>query len=213
MRCGVPPRAAPAGIVSVGRGDRIAGRVLPARHYGSADVFLEALTRAQRGDVLVVDNEGRVDEACVGDLVALEAQAADVAGLVIWGLHRDTVELEQIGLPVFSYGQLPLGPRRLDAAPADGSAAIRFGEHTVTGADVVFADADGVLFVAESLVGQVLETAASIRDTEGRQARLIREGRTLREQTQFDDYLARRAADPDYSFRVHLRRIGGAIEE
>ena len=36
---------------------------------------------------------------------------------------------------------------------------------------------------------------------------------TLRRQTAFDDYLARRAADPSYSFRRHLRRIGGAIEE
>jgi regulator of RNase E activity RraA len=40
--------------------------------------------------VLVVDNGGRLDEACAGDLVALEAQAAGLEGLVIWGLHRDT---------------------------------------------------------------------------------------------------------------------------
>ncbi|MFE4540734.1 hypothetical protein ACFRKB_37655 [Streptomyces scopuliridis] len=38
-------------------------------------------------------------------------------------------------------------------------------------------------------------------------------GETLRRQTSFDDYLARRAADPEYTFRRHLRRIGGAIEE
>jgi 4-hydroxy-4-methyl-2-oxoglutarate aldolase len=36
---------------------------------------------------------------------------------------------------------------------------------------------------------------------------------TLRQQTAFEDYLARRAADPSYSFRQHLRRIGGAIEQ
>jgi hypothetical protein len=45
------------------------------------------------------------------------------------------------------------------------------------------------------------------------QARRIAAGETLREQTAFDDYLARRATDPSYSFRKHLRRIGGAIEE
>ena len=50
------------------------GRALPARHSGSVDVFLEAFTAAQPGDVLVVDNGGRVDEACVGDLTVLEAQ-------------------------------------------------------------------------------------------------------------------------------------------
>jgi 4-hydroxy-4-methyl-2-oxoglutarate aldolase len=61
-----------------------------ARHAGSIDVFLEALELARPGDVLVVDNGGREDESCVGDLVALEVQRAGLAGIVIWGLHRDT---------------------------------------------------------------------------------------------------------------------------
>ena len=90
LRCGVPLRAAHPGIRAVVAGQRIAGRVLPARHYGSVDVFLEALGQADSGDVLVVDNGGRSDEACVGDLAVLEAEAAGVAGLVVWGLHRDT---------------------------------------------------------------------------------------------------------------------------
>jgi len=91
--------------------------------------------------VLVVDNGGRADEACVGDLVVLEAQAAGLGGVVMWGLHRDTPEVTQIGLPVFSYAQ------------------------------------------------------------------------TLRQQTAFGEYLARRAAEPSYTFRRHLRQIGEAIEE
>ena len=69
VRGDVPLRAAPPGIRAVVPGHRLAGRALPARHYGSVDVFLEALGRAEPGDVLVVDNGGRSDEACVGDLV------------------------------------------------------------------------------------------------------------------------------------------------
>jgi 4-hydroxy-4-methyl-2-oxoglutarate aldolase len=198
-------RSSPAG------GSR--GRALPARHYGSVDVFLEAFGRAEPGDVLVVDNGGRADEACVGDLTALEAQAAGLAGMVVWGLHRDTPELFEIGFPMWSYGSYPPGPVRLDVQEPDALVTARFGPHEVSGEDVVFADDDGVLFVAADRVDEVLAAARKIGETEREQARRMRAGETLRAQTAFDDYLARRAADPSYTFRQHLRRIGGAIEE
>ena len=84
-------------------GSRLAGRVCPARHAGSVDAFLEAFETAAPGDVLVVDNGGRLDEASASDLEALEAleaQAAGMEGMVIWGLHRDTADIRAIGLPV-----------------------------------------------------------------------------------------------------------------
>jgi hypothetical protein len=62
-------------------------------------------------------------------------------------------------------------------------------------------------------VDEVLAAARSIRDVERDQALRIKAGETLRDQTGFDEYLARRASDPSYSFRRHLRAIGGAVEE
>jgi 4-hydroxy-4-methyl-2-oxoglutarate aldolase len=206
-------RAAPPGTTPVVPGLRVAGRALPARHYGSVDVFLEALGGAEPGEVLVVDNRGRTDEACIGDLTVLEAQAAGVVALVVWGLHRDTAQLLEIGFPVFSYGSYPLGPVRLDAQEADALVTARFGPHEVSRDDVVYADEDGVLFVAAEHADAVLEAAETIARTEREQARRIRAGETLRQQTGFDEYLARRAADPAYTFRRHLRSTDGAIEE
>jgi len=213
IRVGVPLRAAPPGIAPVGTGSRVAGRALPARHYGSVDVFLEAFGGAEPGDVLVVDNGGRLDEACVGDLTVLEARAVGVAALVVWGLHRDTPELREIGFPVWSYGTYPPGPTRLDAQEPGAVASARFGPHEVTREDIVFADDDGVLFVAADRADDVIAAADEIRRKERDQARRIGSGVSLRAQTRFDDYLARRAADPSYTLRRHLREVGGAIEE
>ncbi|MFE4515079.1 RraA family protein [Kitasatospora sp. NPDC056783] len=213
VRLGVAVRVAPTGVRSVVAGARVAGRALPVRHYGSVDVFLEAYAAARDGDVLVIDNGGRTDEACVGDLAALEARAAGVAGIVVWGLHRDTAELVEIGLPVFSYGALPLGPVRLEGREPEVPLSVKFGPHPVGARDVVFADADGVLFVPADRLAEVLEAAGAIARTERAQAGRIASGDTLRRQTAFDEYLERRAADPSYTFRKHLRRVGGAIEE
>ena len=213
LRAQIPVRCGPALLQAVVSGSRLAGRVLPARHVGSVDIFLEAFEGAAPGDVLVVDNGGRLDEACVGDLVALEAQAAGLEGLVIWGLHRDTADIRAIGLPVFSLGAIPTGPQRLDVRPEDALEFAMVGDWTVRREDVVLGDDDGVLFVPAPSAVDIFTLAEKIRDTERGQAERMRAGVSLRSQVQFDSYLAQRQQTPSLTFRDHLRAVGGAIEE
>ena len=156
---------------------------------------------------------GLVDEACVGDLMTLEARACGLAGIVIWGCHRDTSELVEIGFPVFSYGMCPAGPQRLDLREPDALTLGRFGTFSVGKDDVAFADDDGVLFAPGTNAKELLSTAHAIWQRERQQATEIRAGVKLRAQLAFDKYLASRAADPSYTFRKHLRLLGGAIEE
>jgi regulator of RNase E activity RraA len=212
MRLGLPVRQAPADVAPLWQGTHLVGRALPAQHAGSVDVFLEAFELSRPGDVLVVDNGGRDDEACVGDLVTLEAAQAALAGIVIWGLHRDSRELRDIRLPVFSRGTLPAGPQRLDSQPEDALTSARIGDHRVTCEDFVLADADGVLFLPLDRARDIAEAATAIRDTERKQAALMRTGTSLREQARFTEFLTTREKHGT-TFREHLRDIGGEIEE
>lgn len=209
---GVPVRCAPAGLLPLAPDMRCAGRVLPVRHVGSIDVYLEALDGAESGDVMVVDNGGRLDEACIGDIVVLEVRDAGLAGMVVWGLHRDDRDLRDIGWPVFSLGRLPTGPQRLHARPADMFARAAVGQHMLTDEDVVVADSNGVLFLPADRLDAIVAAAAAYRDTEARQLAAMRDGRSYRSQVRFDDYLARRRTDPAYGFRQHLRATATAGE-
>ena len=208
----LPIRLGPAHLRSI-RGDvRVVGRACPARHAGSTDVFLEGIAAASPGDVLVIDNGGRLDEGCIGDLVAGEAHVAGLAGIVVWGAHRDTAAIEAIGIPVWSLGTCPAGPQELRTRSPHALQAASVGHVTVTRDDVVFADPDGVIVVAESDLARVVEAARDIATREqGQSARLL-SGERLRDQLQLDAYIARRAADPTYTFREHLKALGGAIE-
>ncbi|MFJ5694981.1 RraA family protein [Arthrobacter sp. NPDC093125] len=213
MRLGIDVRCAPVGTAPLWTGTHMVGRVAAAQHAGSVDVFLEAINRAEPGDILVVDNGGRQDEACVGDLVTLEASRAGLSGILIWGLHRDTAELRTIRLPVFSLGALPVGPQRLDPRDPAALESAMSGLYSVTANDFVLGDDDGVLFVPLDRADDVAQVAEKIRDTERAQAARMHLGITLRNQAGLEEYISARNANPETTFRQHLRSIGGEIEE
>ena len=80
-------------------------------------------------------------------------------------------------------------------------------------AQLSFADDDGCLFVAAEHADDLLSVAHDIWERERCQVDAIKSRHPLREQLDFAGYLERRATDPNYMFREHLRKISGAIEE
>ena len=212
MRLGVFMRVAPIGIKPLVPGWRMAGRVLPVRHSGSVDIFLEAMADAAAGDILTIDNAARKHEGCIGDLTVLEAEAVGLGGIAVWGFHRDTPQLIKIGFPVFSYGAFPVGPKRAYPRGSDALTTARFGDFKITAEDVIFGDDDGVVFALLQDVEDIISVARTIAEIEHRQAENIKKGKTLSQQFKFDEYLKERSKNPAYTFREHLVKIGAAIE-
>ncbi len=212
MRLGVFMRVAPIGIKPLVPGWKMAGRVLPVRHSGSVDIFLEAMQNADAGDILTIDNDGRRHEGCIGDLTILEAKAVGLGGIALWGFHRDTPQLIEIGFPVFSYGSYPAGPKRAYPRGSDALEFARFGDFKLSAEDVAFGDDDGVVFALLQDVEEIISVARAIEETEQRQVKAIQAGKTLSRQLKFDEYLKKRTKNPELTFREHLRDIGGAIE-
>lgn len=212
VRLHVPVRQV-TGLYALIPGRIAAGPVLPVQHAGSVDVFFEALQAAKPGAVLCIDNGGRLDEGCIGDLTVLEAIHHGCVGVLVDGAHRDTSALRQLSLPVWSRGRSPFGPLAARPRAKDALGAANVGGYRVTDDDVVVLDEDGAVFVPADRAPKVWELAARIQKTELEQAQLARKGTPLCEQFQVKAYLAAKAKDPSLGFRAHLRAIGKAIEE
>ena len=212
MQLGVFMRIPPIGIKPLVPGWKIAGRVLPVRHSGSVDIFLEVMANADEGDILTIDNAARKHEGCIGDLTALEARAMGLGGIAIWGFHRDTPQLIEIGFPVFSYGSYPAGPKRAYPRGSDALTTARFGDFKLTTDDVVLGDDDGVVFALLEDIEEIITLARKISGIERRQAENIKNGKTLSKQIKFDEYLKNRSKNTAYTLREHLQKIGGAVE-
>ena len=203
------PVADPA-IRAMVPGVRFAGAALTVTAADDHLPTFAALAEAQPGEVLVIaTGGGRL--AVLGELFATEARRRGVAGVVIDGFCRDVHGLRELGLPVFARGTIPASGTTVSRAPL--RAPVRFGGIDVTPGDVVFGDDDGVVFVPAQHVEDLFLLAEGIRDKERRQAERTRGGETLRGQLQFATFLANRAENPALSFRDHIRRIGGAVEE
>jgi regulator of RNase E activity RraA len=212
VQLSLPVRVGPFGLTCNFPGSKIAGPARPARHAGSVDVFLEAIAASRKGDVLVIDNGGRRDEGCIGDLVVGEAFMSGVSGIVCWGTHRDTAAIHAIGARVWSLGTCPNGPLELRRRSETALVAATIGSVTVTPDDYVFADEDGVVVVASAELPRVIDTAKDIANREGAQAVRLMKGELLRTQFDLHAYVTKRQTDPSFTFREHLKSFGGAIE-
>ncbi len=104
-----------------------------------------ALNRAKPGDVLVVDGDGDLTNALMGELMLSHAQQIGLAGVVLNGAVRDYGWIRQNSFPVFAAGVTHRGPYK--SGPGEVNAAIAIDGMVIQPGDLIVGDDDGVVCV------------------------------------------------------------------
>lgn len=167
---------------------RIAGRVVTYRlvaadqappvagtpkHLGTT-----AITLAQPGDVIVVEQRTGIDAGCWGGILTLGAKVRGVAGVIADGPVRDIDEARAWDFPVYCRS-LTARTARGRVAELETNVPVKIGGVSVNAGDFVIADASGVAFVPAADIARVLDAAEMIAGREAAMAKALLAGQPI----------------------------------
>lgn len=181
-RLGLPGGA--LGIVPLGDGQRMAGpaftvRYVPARPGGAGTVG-DYLDDCVAGQVVVLDNGGRLDCTVWGDILTALAFEKGLAGTAIDGVCRDLRRPLDLGYPIYSRGRfMRTGKDRVEVAGVGETVAL--GGVQVRPDDLLVGDDDGVVVVPSGRAAEVLGAARAIAAAEAGIVEAVRQGQSLAE--------------------------------
>ena len=135
-----------------------------------------AMALARPGDVLVIDGKGDRTAALMGTIMMTACRQLGIADVVIDGAVRDSLEIEEMGFPVFCVGTNPNGPTK--NVPGRIGHPITCGGVQVRSGDLVVADADGVAVIARECAESLLPLARKKVEDETARIDQIKQGNT-----------------------------------
>lgn len=170
-----------AGARTVGRAvtTKLAAGPAPA---GSPRIHLgaRAIEASRPGDVIVIDNDGRVGMGSWGGLLSLAASLRGVAGVITDGACRDVDEARQMRFPVFARrGAAPTARGRVHEVSCNEP--VMLAGVPVSPGDIVMADGSGVVVIPAAEAERVARAAERIAGREAAMAASLREGVTVTE--------------------------------
>jgi regulator of RNase E activity RraA len=157
------------GIAPLDPGFRLCGRAFTLRYRptglverGNVGDYIDDVAP---GDIVVLDNAGRLDCTVWGDILTAVSHRRGIGGTVIHGVCRDVTRALDLGYPIFSRGRyMRTGKDRVEVESQ--GAPISLGEVQVRAGDILVGDADGILVVPRVRETEVLDTARSIEEAE-----------------------------------------------
>lgn len=142
-------------IKPIAKGMKVVGRALTVKcHPGDNVMLVKAISMAKQDDVIVVDMGGLVKIGPFGEVLATECKAKKMGGLVFNCSVRDSAEITDMGLPVFSNGLCIRGTAKATLGTINHP--ISCGDQIIRPGDIILGDDDGVVVVPLEEVEAVL---------------------------------------------------------
>ena len=165
-------------INPVWEGAEVVGPAFTARCLANSIITVhKALLEAPRGSVLVVDGAGDSSGALFGEMMATQARASGIAGLVTDGAVRDRDALRALRFPVFARAVTPrVGSNRRVGATQE---EVSCGGVVVRPGDLVVGGSDGVAVIPRARLDDVLLALDAVAKKEADMRARLQRGEVL----------------------------------
>lgn len=147
-----------------------AGLTKSKHHLG-----VKAIDVAGPGDVILIDNGGRLDTSCWGGILANGAKAKGISGVVIDGAFRDLDDCIEADFPVYARGTVVATARGRIMEEAT-NVMVQFGGVQVRPGDIVVGDRSGVVIIPQEKLDEVIAKAEELYQKEESMISEIRSG-------------------------------------
>jgi 4-hydroxy-4-methyl-2-oxoglutarate aldolase len=172
-------------------GMRLCGPAVTVKSQAGDNLMLhKALYMAKRGDVLVADMGQLTEGASWGDIMTWQAKVRGVAGLVTNGSVRDTLEIKEIGFPVFSKAISIKGPVKETLGLVNHQ--ISCAGVVVNPGDIILGDEDGVVVIPLQEAAEILQKSKERVAQENKIIERIKAGENMFEILRLGDVLQRK---------------------
>lgn len=140
------------GFFSYGANPRFSGKIVTIKIHEDNSLVRELMAEDGTGKVLVVDGGGSTRCALLGDMLAAKGVKNGWNGLVIYGLIRDSVDINTMDLGVKALGTFPLKSVKRGVGLRDE--VVHFHDVTFTPGHYVYSDEDGIVVSPVPLLGE-----------------------------------------------------------
>ncbi len=138
------------GLINFGGRSRFYGEIVTVKALGDFSQVREQVRSSGAGKVLVVDNDGSMQCAMLGDLLAAAAHENGWQGVVINGCIRDSADVSGMDIGVKALGCVPAKGSRAGLGELGVDLSFHGGVFRTGG--YLYSDEDGILLSTVALV-------------------------------------------------------------